>query len=135
VLLATEQTEAEEMFDRLTESGRCYVTEMNVGKPKVKRIARHPSPVQIMTDQKQLENVEYFDCLGSMITNDAVCTREIKCDLAMAKVAQNKEKAFFNRKLYFNIRTKTVNCYIWSTAFYGAETWTLRQIRRGIFYK
>jgi hypothetical protein len=41
-----------------------------------------PSPVQIMIDQNQAENVEYFNYLGSMITNDARCTREMKSKIA-----------------------------------------------------
>jgi hypothetical protein len=40
-------------------------------KTKVMRISRQPSPAQTTTDQKQLENVEYFNSLGSIITNDA----------------------------------------------------------------
>jgi hypothetical protein len=44
--------------------------------------------MKIIIDQKQLENVEYFDYLGSMITNDARCTREIKSRIAMAKAAR-----------------------------------------------
>jgi hypothetical protein len=39
-----------------------------------------------------VENVEYFNYLGSMITNDARCTREIKSRIAMAKSALNKKK-------------------------------------------
>jgi hypothetical protein len=27
-----------------------------------------------------------------------------------------------------NLRKKLVKCYIWSIAFYGAETWTLRKV-------
>jgi hypothetical protein len=27
--------------------------------------SREPSPVQIVLDQKQLDNVEYFDCVGT----------------------------------------------------------------------
>ena len=42
------------------------------GKTKVMKISTHPSPIQIMIEQK-LENVEYFNYLGSMITNDARC--------------------------------------------------------------
>jgi hypothetical protein len=38
------------------------------------RISRQPSQVEIRIDQKQLENVEYFMYLGSMITSDARCT-------------------------------------------------------------
>jgi len=41
------------------------------------RISRHPSTIQIIRDQKQLENVEYLKCLSSMITNDAICARKI----------------------------------------------------------
>jgi len=44
--------------------------EINVEKSKVLRISRSPSPIQIMIDQKQMENVEYFNYYGSMVTND-----------------------------------------------------------------
>ena len=55
-----------------------------------------------MIDQKQPENVEYFNNLGSMITNDARCTRDIS--LAMANVAFSNKKALFARKLDLNLR-------------------------------
>jgi hypothetical protein len=97
VLLAREETVLQDMVDRLTEIGRCYGMEMNVEKTKVMRISRQPSPVQIMIDQKQPENVEYFNYLGSMITNCARCTREIKYKIAMAKEEFNK--ALFTSKL------------------------------------
>jgi hypothetical protein len=41
------------------------------------RISRQPSAVHIMIDQKQPENVEYFQYLGSMITHDTRCMLEI----------------------------------------------------------
>jgi hypothetical protein len=61
------------MIDRLIETGRFYGMEINMGKRKVMRISRQPSPVQIMIDQRQAENVEYFNYLDTMI-NDARCT-------------------------------------------------------------
>jgi hypothetical protein len=63
--------------------------EMNVEKTKLMRISRQASPIKIMIDQKQLDNVEYFKYLDSMITNDARCTREIEYRIAMAKAAFN----------------------------------------------
>jgi hypothetical protein len=81
-----------------------------------------------MIDQKQLENVEYFSYLGSMITNDARCTGEIKSSIAMAKAAFNKKKTLFTSKLDLNLRRKLVKCYVWSIALYGAEMWTLRKM-------
>jgi hypothetical protein len=63
-----------------------------------------------------------------MLSNDARCTREIKSRISMARAAFNKKKTLFTRKLDLNLRKKLVKCYIWSTALYGAEKWTLRKI-------
>jgi len=79
-----------------------------------------------MTDQKQLQNVECFKYLGSILTNDGRCTREIKYRVVMAKAAFNKKKTHFTSKLDLNLRKKLVKCYIRSMALYGAETLTLR---------
>jgi hypothetical protein len=97
------------------------------GKTKVMRLSRQTSPIKIMIDQKQLENLEYFNYLGSMITNDAMCTSEIKSRIAMAKAVFNK-KNLFTSKLDLSLRKKLVKYYIWSIALYGAETWTLRKV-------
>ena len=100
--------------------------EMNVGKTKVMRISRQPSPVTIMIDQKQLENVECFKYLGGMLTNGGRCTCEIKPRNAMARAAFSNKKTLFTSKLDLNLRKKLIKCYIWRMALYGAETWTLR---------
>jgi hypothetical protein len=67
------------------------------------RSSRQPSQVQIMTDQKQLKNVEHFNYLGSVIT-DIRCTREIKSRIVMAKTAFNRKKTLFTSKLDLNLR-------------------------------
>jgi hypothetical protein len=61
-------------------------------KTQVMRITRQPSPVQ--TGKKQLENVKYSVYLGSIITSDARCTREIKSRIVMAKAAFNEKEIF-----------------------------------------
>jgi hypothetical protein len=57
-------------------------------------ISREPSPVQIIVDQKQVENVEHFNYLGSMTPNVATCTCEMKMRIAMAKSAFNRTTLF-----------------------------------------
>jgi len=61
-----------------------------------------------VTDQKLLQNVEYFNCLGSILINDARNTREIKSRIDMAKAAFNKE-ALFTSKLDCKLRKKPVS--------------------------
>ena len=118
------------MVDKLIEIGGCYGMEMNVEKKKVMIILRQPFPVKIMIDQKQLENVESFKYLDSILTNDGRCICEIKCRTAVTKAAFNKTKALFTSTLDLELRKKLLKCYIWSIALYGADTWTLRAVDR-----
>ena len=107
----------QDMINNLTEIGGCYGMKMNVEKTKVMRISRQSFPVKIMIDQKQLENVESFKYLGSILTNDGRCTCEIKCRITMAKAAFNKKRALFTSTLDLELRKKLVKCYIWSIAY------------------
>jgi hypothetical protein len=116
-------------IDRLIEIGRCYGMEMNVEKTKVMRISREASSAHSMIDGMQLENVECFNCTGSIITNNSRRTRGIECRIVMAKAAFNRKKTFFTSKLDLNLRKKLVKSYIWNTALYGAETWDTSESR------
>jgi hypothetical protein len=73
--------------------------EMNVEAAKVMKTSGRPSPVQIVIDQKQLENVEGVNDLGSMITNNARCTREIKSRIAVANCNTQHEDYSFRRQI------------------------------------
>jgi len=53
-----------------------------------------------MIDHKQLENVEYFNCQGSPLTNDANCGREIKSRINVATAVFSNQKAFVTSGLY-----------------------------------
>ena len=99
-------------------------------KTKVVRISRQTSPVTIMINQTQLESVECFKYLGSMLTNEGRCTCEIKRRIAMEKAAFNKKKNIFTSTLDLELRKKLVKCYIWSIALCGAETGTVRAADR-----
>ena len=78
--------------------------EMIVERRKVMRISRQPSAVNLMMDQKHLENVECFEYLCSMLTNGGWCTGEIECRIAMAKAAFNKKTTLLPGTLGLNLR-------------------------------
>jgi len=46
----------------------------------------------------------------------------------MAKAAFNKKRTLFTSTLDLELRKKLVKCYVWCTALYGIETWTLRTV-------
>jgi hypothetical protein len=114
VLLAKKETLLHGMINRLMAIGRRFGTEMNVEKPKVIKISRKPKPIPIV----QMENLEYFNYLESVITKDESCTRDIKSKTAIAKAALNKKNTGLKLK---------EKCNIWSRALFGAETWTLQK--------
>ena len=110
--------------NRLTEIERCNGMEMNVEKSKVMRISRQPSPLRITIDQKQLENVEYFNYLGSMMPR---CTLETESRISMAKAAFDKENTLFTSKSDLNLRKKLLS------ATFGAQLCMV--LKRGHFGK
>jgi hypothetical protein len=55
-----------------------------------------------MIGHKQLENVESFKYLGSILTNNGRSTCEIKCRIAMAKAAFNKKRSLLLAHLTWN---------------------------------
>jgi hypothetical protein len=116
------------MTDRLMEIGRCYGMRINVEISAVKRISRQPFPVHIMTDQKQLQSVEHFNCLGSRITNGARCRREINYRIVTTEATFNRKKTLFTSKLNINLREKLIKCCIWSKTLCAAEIWVLRKV-------
>ena len=77
---------------------------------------------------KHPECVQYYCCLGSMITNDVRGTREIKYRIATARTTFNKQKAVSTSISDSNLRKKLGEGYPWSIALHGAETWTLRKV-------
>ena len=67
---------------------------MECGKNKSNENLKATIPSKNCDRPKQLENVESFKYLGSILVKDGRCTCEIKCRTAMAKAAFNKKRLF-----------------------------------------
>ena len=79
---------------------------------------------------RELKEVDHFKYLGSLLTRDSYCTREIKMRIAMTKEAFNIKISILTSKLNTELRKKLVRCYVWSIALYDSEMWTLRKMER-----
>jgi hypothetical protein len=72
---------------------------MEVKKNKVMRPSKYPSPVHIMIDQNEPNNVEYFNYFSNMVV--------------VEKAAFTTKNILFISTLDLNLRKKLVKCYIW----------------------
>ena len=67
--------------------------EINIDKSQVMRVFRSNESLQIKVNNRELKEVDYYKYLGSVLTRDGYCTKEIKMRTVMTKEA-------FNRKIY-----------------------------------
>ena len=81
-----------------------------------------------MTNQKQPEKVKYFNYFGSKIPNCAICTRESKSKIAMAKVAFNKKDDSFQHQIGLQLKKSTSttlyleHSFVWCWNFNTSES-------------
>jgi len=69
---------------------------MNVEKKKNENL-NATIPNTDMINKTQLESVEYFNCLCSIVTNGARFARDMKSSIVMAKTAFNKKTVFTSK--------------------------------------
>jgi hypothetical protein len=93
VLIAKREMVLQGMIDRLIEIGKCSGMEINMEHINILiGISKQQFSIEIMIDQKRMPNVKYFNCLGSLMSNDARCRREIKSRIFESKAALYKKK-------------------------------------------
>ena len=84
--------------------------------------------MNITISGRKVDQVKQFTYLGSVISNDAYSTREIKTRIALAKNAFSKHsRTLTAKKLKQSLRKRLVKCLVWSVALYASETWTIKK--------
>ena len=86
--------------------------------------------MQIKVNNRELKEVDHFKYLGSVLTGDGYCTREIKMGISTAEEAFNRKISLLTNELNIELGKKLVRCYVLSIALYGSETWTLSKSER-----
>jgi len=81
-----------------------------------------------MINSTRIENVTEFVCLGSLLTWDNDCSKEIKRRIARATGAMVGFKKVWN-SMCISVRTKLsiIRSCVMSVLLYACETWTLRK--------
>ena len=89
------------------------------------RTPRNPHGGTEMRTRDPAGQVDSFKYLGCNISSNMNCCQEVKQRIAMATEAFNRKRSIFCGPLEKEPRRRLVKCFVWSVAFYGAETWTL----------
>ena len=87
---------------------------------------RQPPTCNLICNGTGIEQVNSFNYLGSMLTSDGRCGKEIRRRIGMAKTSFNQMLPVIkDRKLPIPLKVRLLKCYIWSVLLYGCESWTL----------
>ena len=79
-------------------------------------------------DGETMETVTDFIFLGSKITADGDCSREIKrCLLLGRKVMTNLDSIFKSRDITWPTKVCLVQAMVFPVVMYGCESWTVKK--------
>ena len=124
-LLAGNEKELSELICKINEVGKQFG--MNIKKTKTMVVSkkRNSPKINIAIDGEQIEQVASYVYLGSLITDDGRCEKEIKRRIMIARSTFTNMRTLLScRGINLKTRLRAIKCYIWPTLFYGAETWT-----------
>src|SRR3984885_9688321 len=128
-MLANKEEDLQHMMDELNRISKEYGMKINTRKTKIMKISREANGeknMKITINGEVIEQVTEFCYLGSLISEDAKCHKEIKKRIAMGKEAFTKRKELLKGGLNRDLKKRMVKALIWSVTLYGAETWTMR---------
>jgi len=133
VLLAETPKDLEDMLNGLDRVYREeYGLKINKSKTKVMKSSREDDnvPMNVKIGGVQVDEISEFIYLGSKITRDGRSKVDIKSRLAQGRSAFYKKKSLLVSNIDLGIRKTFLQQYVWSTALYGSETWTLGKSER-----
>ena len=81
-------------------------------------------------DGERVETVADFILLGSKITADGDCSREIKRRLLLgSKVMTNLDSIFKSRDITLPTKVHLVKAMVFPVVMYGCESWTIKKAK------
>ena len=126
VLVATSQDKLQELVQCVESAGKEYNMLINSAKTKV--MTSTADTLTVMAEGVKLEQVESFPYLGSRISKDGDCEKEVKARMAIGMTVMVKlTKMWKNKAISNSTKLRLLRALVWPTATYGCESWTLRK--------
>ena len=122
-LLSHKQQDAQEKLRRVTEEAGKTKLQINIGKTEAMRINKKKAdPLRL--HQENLNEVEKFVYLGSVVNKDGGTKEDIRCRINEARYTFNALRQIW-RSTALSVRNKIriFNTNVKSVLLYGSETW------------
>ena len=129
-LIATSEEGIQSLLNTVVEASESMGLHLNVEKTVCMTISKKevPPACTIQASGKIIKQVEQFNYLGSYITSNGKCDKEISRRIGMAKSAfQRMKTVLLNPKLHMDTKQRVLRTYIMPILTYGSDTWTISQ--------
>eukprot|EP00794_Sanderia_malayensis_P008524 gene8524-9439_t len=124
-LVAKSIEQMQEIFEKIRQESERKGLYLNVDKTKMMMIGANGS---VTVNGKTVEVVNEFNFLGSVISKDGRCRKEIDRRIALAKAAVGRlSKVWKDHNIYKVTKMKIMQTLVFPILLYAAESWTLLQ--------
>lgn len=101
---------------------------INMKKTKTMVFGKKEVDNKLEVLNQEIENVEEFVYLGSLMTWDNDCSKDIRIRIAKGKgMMENFKTIWKNRSISYATKLSIVKTCVFSTMLYGCETWTYKK--------
>ena len=127
-LLSSTKEQLQRKFDNVSKYAHSTGLKINTGKTKVMRFNTTTKQPIKSTDEREIEEVETFTYLGSILTTTGGTNKDIRRRLGLARTTFHKLTPIWNNS-QISKRTKfrLFNSNIISVLLYGSETWKMNK--------
>jgi len=128
VLISNSVENLQALLDKVVTASNDKGLSINIKKTECMVITkkRQTPSCNINIEQERIKQVAEFKYLGTIITEDGRCEREIKTRIGMAKEAFSRLKGLVtNTKMSLSTRKRLVHVFVLPILLYGCECWTL----------
>jgi len=114
------------LMDRLERLSGKYGLLINAEKTKT--MTTGASSCKIDINNILVEKVSSFSYLGSLITDDTECAKDIRGRLAKSlSIGAKLKKIWQNHGIRISTKLRLMKALVWSVAIYGCENWTFKK--------
>ena len=127
--MAESEEELKSLLMKVKEESEKVGLKLNIQKTKIMTSSPIPS---WEIDGETVETVSDFISGGSKITEDGVCSHEIKRRLLLGrKVMTNLDSIFKSRDITLQTKVRLVKAMVFPVVMYRCESWTIKKAECG----